>query len=66
MPEPSFLGDADDPRRSDTKWLRWTKMLGQYQNRPGTLPENNPRRSDGIRVVKQKLLNSIQNTSYTG
>jgi hypothetical protein len=64
MPEPSFLGDADDPRRSDTKWLRWTKMLGQYQNRSGALVANNPRRSDGIRVVKQKLLHAINDSSY--
>lgn len=66
MAEPVFLGDLDVPRRSDTKWLRWTKMLGQYQNRSGALSANNPRRSDGIRVVKQKLLNAINGTSYTG
>lgn len=66
MAEPSFLGDGDDPRRSDTKWLRWTKMLGEYQNRSGALSANNPRRSDGIRVVKQKLLCAISGVSYTG
>lgn len=41
-------------------------MLGQYQNRTGALSANNPSRSDGIRVVKQKLLNAINGTSYTG
>lgn len=66
MPEPSFLSDAAVPRRSDTKWLRWVKMLGEYQNRTGSLPANNPNRGDGIRVVKQKLLNAINGTSYTG
>lgn len=64
--EPSFLGDGADPRRTDTKWLRWVKMLGQYQNEAGALAANNPLRGDPIRVVKQKLLCAINGVSYTG
>lgn len=66
MPEPLFLGDITTPRRSDPKWIRWTKMLGVYQNRPGAIAENNPRRSDGIRVVKEKLLSAIRLNTGTG
>lgn len=66
MPEPSFLGDGDVPARNDTVWMRWCKLLGQYQNRSGSLPANNPSRTDTVRVLKQKLLNSINGTSYTG
>jgi len=66
MAEPSFLGDGDSGKRGDTAWIRWTKMLGEYQNRSGALPANNPGRGDGIRVVKQKLLCAINGVSYTG
>lgn len=66
MAEPSFLGDGDTPRQTDTQWLRWVKMLGTYQNQSGALPANNPARGDGLRVIKQKLLCAITGTSYTG
>jgi hypothetical protein len=66
MPEPSFLGDGVTPVRTDTRWTHWVKMLGDYQNRSGSLPANNPARSDGLRVIKQKLLCAIAGTSYTG
>lgn len=66
MAEPSFLGDGDTQMRNDTLWLRWVKILGRYQNQPGSLPANNPRRSDGIRVIKQKVLCALDGTSYTG
>lgn len=66
MAEPSFLGDGTVPRRSDAKWVRWTKMLGTYQNSPSAIAANNPKRGDGIRVVKQKLLNALRGTTYTG
>jgi len=66
MAEPSFLGDSTTPRRSDAKWVRWVKILGSYQNAPLAIAANNPRRSDGIRVIKQKVLNAVRGTSYTG
>lgn len=66
MAQPTFLGDGDEQKRGDTRWLRWVKMLGQYQNRLGALSANNPQRGDSLRVVKQKLLNAVNGTSYTG
>ena len=66
MGQPTFLGDGNTPRASDAKWVRWTKILGKYQDRVGALPANNPARGDGIRVVKQKVLCSLAGVSYTG
>jgi hypothetical protein len=66
MAQPAFLSDGSTPRRTDAKWVRWTKILGKYQDAVGALPANNPARGDGIRVVKQKVLCSLAGVSYTG
>lgn len=66
MAEPSFLGDGETGSRTDTTWVEWVKILGHYQNQAGALPENNPNRHDPLRVIKQKILNAINGTSYTG
>jgi len=66
MAEPTFLGDGPDQKRNDSSWIRWVRILGRYQNLAAALPANNPRRSDGIRVIKQKVLCALNGTSYTG
>lgn len=66
MPEPSFLGDGTTQRRSDTRWLVTAKWLGVFQNLPGALPANNPRRSDGLRVLREKINCALNGVSYTG
>jgi hypothetical protein len=66
MAEPVFLGDGTTERRTDSRWVRWVKILGAYQNSPGALAANNPLRGDPIRVIKQKVLNAVNGTSYTG
>lgn len=68
MPQPLFLGDGYDPRRSDAKWVVWAKNLGRYQTGLGgsALDENNPNRSDTLRILKQKLLCAIDRVRYTG
>jgi len=38
MAEPSFIGEGTTQRAHDTRWLRWTKILGRYQNIAGSLP----------------------------
>lgn len=59
MSEPAFLNGGDTPRRTDTRWFRWLRILSQYQNRAGALPENNPSRLDTIRQIKQKVLYAL-------
>lgn len=68
MAQPDFLGDGHTQRRSDTKWLVWAKTLGEYQDSLGgsALAANNPRRSDTLRILKQKLLCAIDGVTYTG
>lgn len=47
------------PKRTDTRWVRWAKILAQYQSQPGALPQNDARLSDTIRTLKLKVLASI-------
>lgn len=68
MPEPSFTGNGATARRSDTRWLTLARQLGGYQNAlaGSALPANNPRRSDPVAILRKKLLNAINGTSYEG
>lgn len=65
---PSFLGDGTTPRRSDAKRIRWVKILLRFQAQAGgsALAVNDPLINDPTRVIKQKVLNSIRGTAYTG
>lgn len=53
--EPSFISDGATPRRTDSRWFRWLKILGVIQNEAGADPDNNPRRSDTIRMLQEKV-----------
>lgn len=66
MAQDQFLSDGSTPRKTDARWFRWAKMLLRYQNVSGARAANDLRKTDTIREVKQKLLNAIQGTSYTG
>lgn len=59
MPQPSFLS-TDAPRRSDTLWFRWVRILSQYQNQVGADPDNNASRLDTIRQLKYKVLKAVR------
>jgi hypothetical protein len=63
MPEPAYIGSGTSPRNTDTRLVRWTKMLGRYQNLDGADPTNNPKRTDTLRRIKLKLLRAITNAS---
>jgi len=60
MAQPSFLSKGDQPRRTDTRWFEWTRILGQYQNLPGADPANNPKRTDSLRQIMLKVLKAVQ------
>lgn len=66
MAEPSFLGDATTQRRSDTKWVVTAKWLGVLQNQAGSIPANNPRRTDALRVLREKINCALNGVAYTG
>jgi hypothetical protein len=59
---PAFLSGGTTPKRNDTKWLIWCRILGLRQNQLGSAaaPENNPRKSDTIRTLKDKVLKTLQ------
>lgn len=61
MAQPSFLSFGDRPTRTDTKWFRWTRILGKVQNTL-TSPDaaNNPKRNDSLWAIKQKILRALQ------
>jgi hypothetical protein len=63
---PSFLGDDYTPRRSDSKRLRWVKILNKRQAAAGSLAANDAGIGDPVRVVKQKVLCSLKAVAYTG
>lgn len=50
------------PLSTDPNWKRWAKMLTVMQEKPGALAKNNLNPSDPVRVIKVKILNSINGT----
>lgn len=66
MSEPIFLGEGSEPYPNDTLWVTTAKILGVYQDQAGALPENNPRRSDTLRILRRKTLFAIQGAAYLG
>lgn len=60
MAQPTFLTSGDSPKRSDTLWFRWVRILSQYQNRAGADPANNASRLDTIRQLKYKVLKAVR------
>lgn len=56
MAQPSFLSFGSTPTRTDTKWFRWTRILGRVQNNLASPnAANNPRRNDSLRDIKLKI-----------
>ena len=50
------------PLANDPNWRRWAKMLNEMQSRPGALAKNNLGATDPVRIIKVKILNSINGT----
>lgn len=63
MAQPTFLTSGDSPKRRDTLWFRWVRILSRYQNQPGASPANNPSRLDTIRQLKYKVLKAVRNSA---
>lgn len=59
MAQPAFLNGGTTPHRADTRWFRWVRILGEYQNQPGADPSNNPSRLDTIWWLKYKVLRAL-------
>lgn len=57
--QPSYRANGCVINRNDTKRIRWEKILGSIQNRPGSLPANNPAKNDEVRKLKVKILRAI-------
>lgn len=66
MAQPTFFAEGTASRRADTRLRIWKKILGVQQNAGGALAANNPRATDTLRVTRQKFLNALNGTSYTG
>lgn len=65
MAQPTFVTSGDTPRRTDTTWFRWLRILSQYQNRVGAIAANNPSRLDTLRIFKQKVLYALNRQPYS-
>lgn len=50
------------PTKTDTKNVRWTKILNFYQNQSGALAHNNHKLTDSLRTVMVKVLRAITGT----
>lgn len=49
------------PAPTDTKRIRWAKVLEYYQSLPDALPENDLHKADALRPVMVKVLKAINN-----
>lgn len=58
--EPSFLSDGYTPRSTDTRYMRWLKILGRRQSYADAQARWNPRRNDTLREIQVKLLHAIR------
>lgn len=66
MAQPAFLTSGDAPQRRDTKWFRWVRILSRLQNAPGASAANNPKRTDTLRTLKEKVLSAITGVARGG
>lgn len=66
MSQPTFLNGGTTPHRSDSRWLRWVRILSSYQNLVGASPANNALRTDSLRTLKEKTLSSIAGEPIEG
>lgn len=64
MAQPDWMPEGVTPQIGDTQIRAWKKILGVYQNLPGSLTINNPRTTDTLRVTKAKVLAAQKGVSY--
>lgn len=65
MSEPSYLGGETTGRSTDTRLLRWTRILGALQNLPGAHLANNSEPADTLLILKQKAMCSARDVAYS-
>lgn len=63
MPQPSYSAAGTKPLRTDSRRMKWQRILGVYQNRPGAKAANNPLRTDTVWRTKYKILRAIGGAS---
>lgn len=54
---------GSSPSRTDTRWVRWAKILTHYQNQTGSDSRNNLQRGNPLRLLKLKVLRAIIGSS---
>lgn len=58
---PEFYPEGSTPRRGDTRYRRWMKILGAAQEMTTSAnAENNPRNGDSLQTIKMKVNRAIQ------
>ncbi len=55
------FAQGSTPLNTDTRRIRWAKMLLFYQNLSDALAVNNLKATDTLRAIRVKLLNAIVN-----
>ena len=51
---------SSTPTQTDTRNVRWKKVLNYYQNQSGALAKNNWSQKDSLRSLLVKVLKSIK------
>lgn len=57
--QPSYRASGHTGKITDPKRVRWENILGAIQSNAGSLPKNNPAKTDTIRAIKVKILRAI-------
>lgn len=57
--QPSYRASKHTGLATDTKRIRWEKILGNLQSYSDALPQNNPQKRDTVRVLKVKILRAL-------
>lgn len=59
MSQPSYYLRGSFAQRTDTRLVRWTRILGAWQNVSGADSRNNPRKGDTLRQTLVKLAKAL-------
>lgn len=60
MSQPSYYSSGTTPKPGDTRLVRWTKILGWWQNLDGADAANDPKRGDTLRRIMEKLAKAVK------
>lgn len=63
---PFYLSDGSNPRRSDTRWFRLTKILSASNDICGSLPQDHSSLHDTQAVLEDKIYCTAAGVPYAG